>query len=67
MLFTQTLSKTSFENDPGMSFKIEVNRHAECGYSVFTKFAHGVAKNRLKFYVDRDSMEKFDWFDWWPY
>ena len=46
-----------------MSFKMEVNRHAECGYSVFTKFAHGVAKNRLKFYVDRDSVEKFDWFD----
>lgn len=50
--------KRNSENDPGTSFKTEVNRHAECGYPIF-KFTHGVAENRLEFYVDRDCMKKF--------
>ena len=43
--------KRNSENDPGTSFKTEINRHAECGYPIF-KFTHGVAENRLEFYVD---------------
>ena len=47
------------QNNPDESSTTEINKHAPCGYSIFTHCSFDQTKNKLDYYRSKDCMKKF--------